>query len=201
MVAIVDYDAGNIRSVEKAVKYLGKDCIVTDDSQQILKADHVILPGVGAFGDCMSHLNDRHLVDVLREVKKRDIPFLGICLGLQLLFDDSEESEGVRGLGLLSGHIIRFPDREDLKVPHMGWNSISFPRQGRLFKGIPEDSFVYFVHSYYLKADDPSIVTATCDYGLTFDASVESGNIFATQFHPEKSGVTGLAILKNFLEI
>ncbi len=201
MVAIVDYDAGNIRSVEKAVKYLGKDCIVTDDSQQILKADHVILPGVGAFGDCMSHLNDRHLVDVLGEVKKRDIPFLGICLGLQLLFDDSEESEGVRGLGLLSGHIIRFPDREDLKVPHMGWNSISFPRQGRLFKGIPEDSFVYFVHSYYLKADDPSIVTATCDYGLTFDASVESGNIFATQFHPEKSGVTGLAILKNFLEI
>ena len=201
MVAIVDYDAGNIRSVEKAVKYLGKDCIVTDDSQQILKADHVILPGVGAFGDCMSHLNDRHLVDVLREVKKKDIPFLGICLGLQLLFDDSEESEGVRGLGLLSGHIIRFPDREDLKVPHMGWNSISFPRQGRLFKGIPEDSFVYFVHSYYLKADDPSIVTATCDYGLTFDASVESGNIFATQFHPEKSGVTGLAILKNFLEI
>lgn len=201
MVAIVDYDAGNIRSVEKAVKYLGKDCIVTDDSQQILKADHVILPGVGAFGDCMSHLNDRHLVDVLGEVKKRDIPFLGICLGLQLLFDDSEESEGVRGLGLLYGHIIRFPDREDLKVPHMGWNSISFPRQGRLFKGIPEDSFVYFVHSYYLKADDPSIVTATCDYGLTFDASVESGNIFATQFHPEKSGVTGLAILKNFLEI
>lgn len=201
MVAIVDYDAGNIRSVEKAVKYLGKDCIVTDDSQQILKADHVILPGVGAFGDCMSHLNDRHLVDVLREVKKKDIPFLGICLGLQLLFDDSEESEGVKGLGLLYGHIIRFPDREDLKVPHMGWNSISFPRQGRLFKGIPEDSFVYFVHSYYLKADDPSIVTATCDYGLTFDASVESGNIFATQFHPEKSGETGLAILKNFLEI
>lgn len=201
MVAIVDYDAGNIRSVEKAVKYLGKDCIVTDDSQQILKADHVILPGVGAFGDCMSHLNDRHLVDVLREVKEKDIPFLGICLGLQLLFDDSEESEGVRGLGLLSGHIIRFPDREDLKVPHMGWNSISFPRQGRLFKGIPEDSFVYFVHSYYLKADDPSIVTATCDYGLTFDASVESGNVFATQFHPEKSGETGLAILKNFLEI
>lgn len=201
MVAIVDYDAGNIRSVDKAVKYLGKDCIVTDDSQQILKADHVILPGVGAFGDCMSHLNDRHLVDVLGEVKKKHIPFLGICLGLQLLFDDSEESEGVRGLGLLSGHIIRFPDRDDLKVPHMGWNSISFPRQGRLFKGIPEDSFVYFVHSYYLKADDPSIVTATCDYGLTFDASVESGNIFATQFHPEKSGETGLAILKNFLEI
>ncbi len=205
MVAIVDYDAGNIAVnysiLSKAVKYLGKDCIVTDDSQQILKADHVILPGVGAFGDCMSHLNDRHLVDVLREVKKKDIPFLGICLGLQLLFDDSEESEGVRGLGLLSGHIIRFPDREDLKVPHMGWNSISFPRQGRLFKGIPEDSFVYFVHSYYLKADDPSIVTAICDYGLTFDASVESGNIFATQFHPEKSGETGLAILKNFLEI
>ncbi|MDD6550398.1 MAG: imidazole glycerol phosphate synthase subunit HisH [Lachnospiraceae bacterium] len=201
MVAIVDYDAGNIRSVEKAVKYLGKDCVVTDDSRQILEADHVILPGVGAFGDCMEQLQDRRLVEVIKQVVKEDIPFLGICLGLQLLFDDSEESEGVNGLGILHGHIIRFPDREDLKVPHMGWNSISFPREGRLFKGIPEESFVYFVHSYYLKADDPSIVRAVCDYGLTFDASVEKGNVFATQFHPEKSGETGLAILKNFLEI
>ena len=201
MVAIVDYDAGNIRSVEKAVKYLGKDCRLTSDKDEILSADHVILPGVGAFGDCMDHLNDRHLVEVLKEVKDKDIPFLGICLGLQLLFNDSEESKGVDGLGILSGHIVRFPERADLKVPHMGWNSIHFPKSGRLFKGIPDGSSVYFVHSYYLAANDRSIVTATCDYGNTFDASVEQGNVFATQFHPEKSGEVGLQILKNFLEI
>lgn len=201
MVAIVDYDAGNIRSVEKAVKFLGWDAKLTSQREEILSADHVILPGVGAFGDCMEHLKDRNLIDVLREVKEKDIPFLGICLGLQLLFNDSEESKGVNGLGLLTGHIVRFPEMEGLKVPHMGWNSISFPKKGRLFKGVDEGSFVYFVHSYYLKADDPSIVTASCDYGITFDASVEQGNVFATQFHPEKSGEIGLQILKNFLEI
>lgn len=201
MVAIIDYDAGNILSVEKAVRFLGKDVKVTDDKSEILSADHVILPGVGAFGDCMSHLRQRNLVEVIAEVKQKDIPFLGICLGLQLLFEKSEESSGVKGLGLLNGAIHRFPEENGLKVPHMGWNSIDFPREGRLFKGIPDNSYVYFVHSYYLKADDPSIVTATCDYGLTFDASVECGNVFATQFHPEKSGEIGLSILKNFLEI
>ncbi|MQN00545.1 MAG: imidazole glycerol phosphate synthase subunit HisH [Lachnospiraceae bacterium] len=201
MIAIIDYDAGNIRSVEKAVKFLGRDCKVTSDGSEILSADHVILPGVGNFGDCMAHLRDRGLVDVIRKVQENDTPFLGICVGLQLIFNDSEESEGVEGLGLLPGHIIKFPERKDLKVPHMGWNSIRFPKAGRLFKGIEEGSFVYFVHSYYLKADDPSIVTATCEYGLNFDASVEKGNVFATQFHPEKSGETGLQILNNFLEI
>lgn len=201
MTTIIDYDAGNIRSVEKACKALGDDARVSSDPDEILSSDHVILPGVGAFGDCMSHLKERNLIPVLNEIKDRNIPFLGICLGLQLLFEDSEESPGVAGLGLLKGHIIRFTETPELKVPHMGWNQISFPREGRLFKGISEGSFVYFVHSYYLKADDRSQVTASCSYGNVFDASVESGNIFACQFHPEKSGKTGLRILRNFLEI
>ena len=201
MIAIIDYDAGNIRSVEKACVALGRDARVTSDSREILSADHVILPGVGAFGDCMDHLHERQLITVIRQVQEKGIPFLGICLGLQLLFEDSEESPGVDGLGLLKGHIVRFNESENLKVPHMGWNQISFPKRGRLFKDIPEGSYVYFVHSYYLKADDPSIVTAGCSYGVDFDASVECGNVFACQFHPEKSGRTGLMILKNFLEI
>lgn len=201
MIAIIDYDAGNIRSVEKACVALGRDARVTSDPEEILSADHVILPGVGAFGDCMDHLHERQLITVIRQVQEKGIPFLGICLGLQLLFEDSEESPGVDGLGLLKGHIVRFNESENLKVPHMGWNQISFPKQGRLFKDIPEGSYVYFVHSYYLKADDPSIVTARCSYGADFDASVECGNVFACQFHPEKSGRTGLMILKNFLEI
>lgn len=201
MIAIIDYDAGNIRSVWKACEALGKETIVTDQPEKILDADHVILPGVGAFGDCISHLEQRKLIPVIDQIKERGIPFLGICLGLQLLFDDSQESPGARGLGLLNGHIVRFPQSDQIKVPHMGWNQISFPREGRLFKGISDGSYVYFVHSYYLKADDPSIVTARCSYGLDFDASVESGNIFACQFHPEKSGSNGLRILNNFLEI
>lgn len=201
MIAIIDYDAGNIRSVEKACVALGRDARVTSDSREILSADHVILPGVGAFGDCMDHLHERQLITVIRQVQEKGIPFLGICLGLQLLFEDSEESPGVDGLRLLKGHIVRFNESENLKVPHMGWNQISFPKRGRLFKDIPEGSYVYFVHSYYLKADDPSIVTAGCSYGVDFDASVECGNVFACQFHPEKSGRTGLMILKNFLEI
>lgn len=201
MIAIIDYDAGNIRSVEKACLSLGKQVCVTSDPDEILGADHVILPGVGAFGDCMEHLRKRGLIPVIKEVKDRDIPFLGICLGLQLLFEDSEESPGVSGLGLLGGHITRFHESADIKVPHMGWNQISFPREGRLFKDIPDGSFVYFVHSYYLRATDRSIVTASCEYGIQFDASVECGNVFACQFHPEKSGRTGLRILNNFLEI
>ena len=201
MIAIIDYDAGNIRSVEKACVALGRDARVTSDPWEILSADHVILPGVGAFGDCMDHLHERQLITVIRQVQEKGIPFLGICLGLQLLFEDSEESPGVGGVGLLKGHIVRFNESENLKVPHMGWNQISFPKRGRLFKDIPEGSYVYFVHSYYLKADDPSIVTAGCSYGVDFDASVECGNVFACQFHPEKSGRIGLMILKNFLEI
>ena len=201
MVAIIDYDAGNIRSVEKAVRYLGKEVTVTSEPEEILAADRVILPGVGAFGDAMKRLHAMGLVEVIRQVADRGTPFLGICLGLQLLFEKSEESPGVPGLGLLQGEILRLPEHPGLKVPHIGWNSLKYPNPGRLFRGIPEDSYVYFVHSYYLRAQDEGIVTATTEYGTLVHASVESGNLFACQFHPEKSSETGLTILENFLSI
>ena len=201
MVAIIDYDAGNIRSVEKAVRYLGKEVTVTSEPEEILAADRVILPGVGAFGDAMKRLHAKGLVEVIRQAADRGTPFLGICLGLQLLFEKSEESPGVPGLGLLQGEILRLPELPGLKVPHIGWNSLKYPNPGRLFRGIPEDSYVYFVHSYYLKAQDEGIVTATTEYGTLVHASVESGNLFACQFHPEKSSETGLTILENFLSI
>ena len=201
MVAIIDYDAGNIRSVEKAVRYLGKEVTVTSEPEEILAADRVILPGVGAYGDAMKRLHAMGLVEVIRQAADRGTPFLGICLGLQLLFEKSEESPGVPGLGLLQGEILRLPELPGLKVPHIGWNSLKYPNPGRLFRGIPEDSYVYFVHSYYLKAQDEGIVTATTEYGTLVHASVESGNLFACQFHPEKSSETGLTILENFLSI
>ena len=201
MVAIIDYDAGNIRSVEKAVRYLGKEVTVTSEPEEILAADRVILPGVGAFGDAMKRLHAMGLVEVIRQAADRGTPFLGICLGLQLLFEKSEESPGVPGLGLLRGEILRLPELPGLKVPHIGWNSLKYPNPGRLFRGIPKDSCVYFVHSYYLKAQDEGIVTATTEYGTLVHASVESGNLFACQFHPEKSSETGLTILENFLSI
>ena len=201
MIAIIDYDAGNVKSVEKALQYLGEDAVLTSDKELILGADGVILPGVGAFGDAMERLHSRGLADVIYEVVKRKIPFLGICLGLQLLFESSEETPGVKGLGILKGKIVRFPDSEELKVPQIGWNDLQFPHKGRLFQGIAEGEYVYFVHSYYLKADNPDIVVATTKYGVTVHASVESGNVFACQFHPEKSSKVGLAILKNFVDI
>ncbi len=200
MIAIIDYDAGNIKSVEKALQYLGEEAVITRDAGEILMADKVILPGVGAFGDAMKKLNRYGLVPVIHEVVEKGIPFLGICLGLQLMFESSEEAPGVEGLGLLKGKIVRIPEGEGLKVPHMGWNSLSFPKEGRLFAGIPENSYVYFVHSYYLQAEE-DIVTATAEYGVTIHASVEKGNVFACQFHPEKSSHTGLTILKNFVEL
>lgn len=200
MIAIIDYDAGNIKSVEKALQYLGEEAVITRDAGEILMADKVILPGVGAFGDAMEKLNRYGLVPVVHEVVEKGIPFLGICLGLQLMFESSEEAPGVEGLGLLKGKIVRIPEGDGLKVPHMGWNSLSFPKEGRLFVGIPENSYVYFVHSYYLQAEE-DIVTATAEYGVTIHASVEKGNVFACQFHPEKSSHTGLTILKNFVEL
>lgn len=201
MVAVIDYDAGNIRSVEKAVAVLGKQAVVTRRPDEILAADHVILPGVGAFGDAMEKLQKYDLVGIIRETVAKRTPFLGICLGLQLLFESSEESEGVEGLGILPGKIVRIPEEKDLKIPHIGWNSLSYPNQGRLFQGVPEQSYVYFVHSYYLQADDAEIVKATTEYGVLIHASVEKDNIFACQFHPEKSSETGMRILKNFLDI
>lgn len=201
MVAIIDYDAGNIRSVEKAVALLGHEAVLTRDRETILAADHVILPGVGAFGDAMEKLHRYDLVSVIHETADKKIPFLGICLGLQLMFESSEEAPGVEGLGLLPGKILRIPAGEGLKIPHIGWNSLSFPNLGRLFQGIEEGVYVYFVHSYYLRADDPQIVRASTEYGTMIHASVERDNLFACQFHPEKSSETGLKILQNFLEI
>lgn len=201
MVAIIDYDAGNIKSVEKALHYLGEEAVITRDRDTILGADRVILPGVGAFGDAMEKLRTYELDKVIQEVVAQNTPFLGICLGLQLLFESSEESEGVEGLGILNGKVVRLPEESDLKIPHIGWNSLKYPNPGRLFTGIAEDSYVYFVHSYYLQAKDPSIVTATTEYGTLIHASVEQGNVFACQFHPEKSSEVGMQILKNFLTI
>ena len=202
MISIIDYDAGNIMSVQKACAYLGHDYVLTRDREKILNSDHVILPGVGAFGDAMERLERYGMDETLKEVKKRGIPLLGICLGLQLFFDESEETPGVKGLGLLKGRILRIPDQDGtLKIPHMGWNSLKITKDSRLFKGIEENPYVYFVHSYFLNAADKSIVAAQTEYGVTIDAAVEKGNVFATQFHPEKSGNTGLRILKNFVDI
>lgn len=198
MIAILDYDAGNIRSVEKALQHLGEETILTHDFREIQKADKVILPGVGAFGDAMEHLKHYELDRAIKEVVAMDKPFLGICLGLQLLFESSDETPGVEGLGILKGNILRIPEEEGLKIPHIGWNSLEFPREGRLFQDLPADPYVYFVHSYYLQAQEPQIVTATCEYGVQIHASVEKKQVFACQFHPEKSGEVGLKILKNF---
>lgn len=201
MIAIIDYDAGNIKSVERALQKLGQEVIVTRDAETILSADKVILPGVGAFGDAMENLRRYHLDKVIYQVVDRNIPFLGICLGLQLLFEKSDESKGVEGLGILEGEICRIPDCEGLKIPHMGWNSLHLQNNGRLFKDIDENAYVYFVHSYYLKAKDEKIVKATTEYSTHIHASVEKGNVFACQFHPEKSSDVGLQILKNFVEV
>lgn len=200
MIAIIDYDAGNIKSVEKALLSFGEDVVLTRDKDVILQAEKVILPGVGAFGDAMGKIRGYGLEEVIHQVVNKGTPFLGICLGLQLLFESSDESEGVSGLGILKGTINRIPDSEGLKIPQIGWNSLKFPKEGRLFKGIPEDSYVYFVHSYYLKAEE-DIVTATTDYSTLIHASVEKDNVFACQFHPEKSSEVGLQILRNFIGI
>ena len=201
MTAVIDYDAGNIRSVEKALLALGEEVLVTRDKEAILSAERIILPGVGAFGDAMGRLHNYGLVDVIRQAAVENIPFLGICLGLQLLFERSEESGRVQGLGILKGEILRIPDHADVKVPHIGWNSIALTNSGRLFKGVPEHSYVYFVHSYFLRAAEEEIVTASTVYGTQIHASVEKGNILAFQFHPEKSSRVGLKILKNFISI
>lgn len=201
MIALIDYDAGNIKSVEKALQLLGEQVELTRDPKRLLEAEKVILPGVGSFGDAMENLNRYGLVPVIRRIVEKGTPFLGICLGLQLLFQRSEESPGVEGLGILKGEILRIPAGDGLKIPHMGWNSLRFPRKGRLFQGLGEEPYVYFVHSYYLKAAEEEIVKAVTQYGVCIHAAVEKGNVFACQFHPEKSSAAGLQILKNFSEL
>ena len=202
MIAIIDYDAGNLKSVEKALAHLGEDAVITRDKKKLLEADKVILPGVGAFEDAMGKLKKYDLIDTIKKIVEKGTPFLGICLGLQLMFERSDESEhDVPGLGILKGEILKIPPKDDLKIPHMGWNSIKIKKGAKLFQGIADDPYVYFVHSYYLKAADEADVAATTEYSTTIHASVEHGNVFACQFHPEKSGEVGLQILKNFANI
>ncbi len=200
MIAIVDYGAGNIRSVEKAFRFISEETTVTSDEKTILSAEKVVLPGVGAFGDAMQKLNESGLTGTIKKVVEKGTPFFGICLGLQLLFEGSDEAPGVPGLGLIKGYIHRFPDTPGFKIPEIGWNSLKITPGTKLFKGIEDGAFVYFVHSYYLNTPEP-VVAAKCNYILDFHAAVEKDNIFACQFHPEKSGAVGLEILKNFAAV
>jgi len=201
MLAIIDYGAGNLRSVQKACEYVGATAEITSDKNKILAADHVILPGVGAFGDCMSSIKERDLDACIKEVIANKVPFLGICLGLQLLFEKSQESPNSEGLGIFKGEIVKIPDNPELKIPHMGWNSVTFPKTSPLFEEIDEGSFVYFVHSFYMEPEDSSIISATCNYSKELPVALSADNVHATQFHPEKSGKVGLRILKNFVDL
>ncbi|MCD7824438.1 MAG: imidazole glycerol phosphate synthase subunit HisH [Clostridiaceae bacterium] len=201
MITVVDYDAGNLKSVVKALQSLGEECVVTREAEKIQNADKVILPGVGSFGDAMEKLEQYQLVRVIQDVIEKKTPFLGICLGLQLLFESSEESPGVKGLGILPGKVVRFPEKEGFKIPHMGWNDITIRDGAKLFQGVPQNTYVYFVHSYYLQAERKEDVAAVTDYITQVHASVEHDNVFACQFHPEKSGDAGLKILKNFCSL
>ena len=201
MVAIIDYGAGNLMSVKKALDFIGAESEITMDKAKIEAASHVILPGVGSFGDAMESMKSRGLVDTVKSAALSGKPFLGICLGLQLLFSESDESEGIKGLSLLNGKISSIPKDMDLKVPHMGWNSVSVKQSGGIFKDIPDDSYFYFVHSYYLNGADEADIAATSQYGVEIQCAVQRGNLCAVQFHPEKSGSVGLKLLKNFLAL
>lgn len=202
MIAIIDYGVGNLASVNKAFSFIGYDSKITSDYREILAADRVVLPGVGAFADAMKNLKKTDMISVINQVVANGTKLLGICLGMQLMFDYSTEGgEKVKGLGLLKGSITQFPFDMGLKVPHMGWNSLHIKQDNGIFKGIQENSYVYFVHSYYLSAENTSDVAATCQYGIRFDAAACKQNIIGTQFHPEKSGDVGLNILRNFASI
>ncbi len=199
MIAIIDYDAGNLNSAYKALVHLGKEPVITREREEILAADHIILPGVGAFGEAMKQLRSFGIPEVLHEAVDKGIPLMGICLGMQLLFDDSEESPGASGLGILKGRIVKIPDTPGHKIPHMGWNSLEMQKKSRLFTGLAEGTEVYFVHSYYLEPAEEEIVAARTQYGASMAVAVESGSVFGCQFHPEKSGILGLRILENFV--
>jgi len=207
MIAIIDYGMGNLRSVQKGFQKVGQDAIITSDKKTILNAHKVVLPGVGAFADCMHNLGELDLIETVREVVKSGRPFLGICLGLQLLFDKGEEFGEHDGLGIISGKVVRFPtdipdNAEELyKIPHMGWNRVSMKKDVPHLNGIPDGSYFYFVHSYYVVPSDESVIATTTDYGIEFVSSIWKDNVYASQFHPEKSQELGLRILKNFGEL
>lgn len=200
MVAIINYGAGNLRSVQKAFEYIGQEALITDNPKEILTASHVVLPGVGSFGSCMDSIRKSNLEDCIKEVINRGTPFLGICLGLQLLFEASDEDPDATGLGILKGRCVKIPSSDGIKIPHIGWNSLTFPKESPLFSGIADNAFVYFVHSYYMQPEDNSVVSAVCNYSADLPVALSRGNLHATQFHPEKSGSVGLKILKNFVE-
>jgi glutamine amidotransferase len=211
MIAIIDYGAGNLGSVYKAFKYIGADVEVTADPDVVSRADSLVLPGVGAFSHCMQGLASVRLADATYSFIESGRPFLGICVGLQMLFDESEERGSTPGLGILPGKVVKFrfdePIRNpqsairNLKVPHIGWNTLSFRPDAPLFQGLAQGDRAYFVHSYYPEPADPSVTTATSDYGVEFCCAVQRGNVHATQFHPEKSGAVGLQILRNFTRL
>lgn len=218
MIAIIDYDMGNLRSVEKALEHLGASVTRTRDAGKILDADHVVLPGVGAFGECMKNLTQYGLIDPIKKAVSSGKPFLGICLGLQLLFDESEESmddgdkepssssKNIEGLGIIKGRVLKFkemtaPDDSKLKIPHMGWNSIIKKKDSPVLKDVADGSYFYFVHSYYAAPEDQSVTLTETEYGITFTSSIAKDNVLACQFHPEKSQDVGLALLKDFIEL
>jgi glutamine amidotransferase len=206
MIAIIDYGMGNLRSVQKGFEKIGSEAVITDDPRVVLQAERVVLPGVGAFRDCMHNLEEGGFVEPILKVIAEGRPFLGICVGMQLLFSDSVEFGLYSGLNVIPGHVLRFPDQmtvagEKLKVPQMGWNQLSFKRRPPVFEGVDNGSNVYFVHSYYVKPDDSCVIATTTDYGIEFCSSVWKDNVVATQFHPEKSQGIGLRILKNFAEM
>ena len=200
MIGIIDYGMGNLRSVQKAFEFIGQEAVISSDPEVLKQADKVVLPGVGAFAEAMENLRSTKLIDVVYDAIERKKPFLGICLGMQLLFDCSQEGGNVQGLGIIKGEVVKFDLPKEYKVPHMGWNALSF-RDCYLWDGIEGGAHTYFVHSYYVKPTDDEVVAATADYGMPFTAAIHRGNIFATQFHPEKSGEVGLAMLKNFTEV
>lgn len=199
-IALIDYGMGNLMSVSKALEYVGGKIRVVDAPSDAEGASGVILPGVGNFGDGMEHLNRSGFVPFIRETVRRNVPFLGICLGMQMLLDSSEEAPGVPGLSIFRGRVLRFPELGE-KIPQIGWNSIRFDQDNPFLKGLRQDSFFYFVHSYYALPDDPSVTAARCTYMIDFAAALSKGNVFAAQFHPEKSQDCGLAILRNFVTI
>lgn len=198
MIAIIDYGAGNLQSVKKAFDFIGAESVITDNPEVINACDRILLPGVGSFGDAMDSMHKSGLIETVKQNALSGKPFLGICLGLQLLFEESEESPGVKGLGIFKGKIKKFSSDMGLKIPHIGWNSLEIKQNDTLFKNIPENSYVYFVHSYYLHAEDENDIATVTNYGIDFHSAVGKNNIFATQFHPEKSGDVGLQILRNF---